>query len=104
MTHTFPNAPDGWSPDDAKALAAELDIELTDDHWSVVQALQEYFAKHDIPNRRELTDALEERFHVIGGLKRLYILFPNGPIAQGCQLAGLEVPAGNIDKSFGSVV
>ena len=102
--NTFPNAPHGWQPDDAKAIADEQGIELTDDHWSVVQGLQEYFAKHDSPNRRELTDALEERFHVIGGLKQLYKMFPNGPIAQGCQLAGLEIPSGNIDKSFGSVV
>jgi len=104
MNHTFPNAPQGWQPEDAIALANESDIELTDNHWSVIQALQEYFTKNESPNRRELTDALEERFHVIGGLKKLYILFPNGPIAQGCQLAGLEVPAGNVDKSFGSVV
>lgn len=100
----FPNAPRGWKPENAIAHAEDQGIELTEAHWSVIEALQEYFSKHEIPNRRELTDALEERFHIIGGLKQLYKLFPNGPIAQGCQLAGLEVPAGNVDKSFGSVV
>jgi tRNA 2-thiouridine synthesizing protein E len=34
----------------------------------------------------------------------LFKLFPKGPIAQGCRLAGLEPPAGSVDLGFGSVV
>ena len=100
----FPHAPHGWQPADAEVHAEDQGIQLTEQHWTVIQALQDYFAKHEFPNRRELTDALEERFHIIGGLKQLYKLFPQGPVAQGCQLAGLEIPSGSIDKSFGSVV
>jgi sulfur relay (sulfurtransferase) DsrC/TusE family protein len=67
--------------------------------------LQEYFAKHEPKDihLRELHDALEEKFHRAGGIKHLYMLFPKGPIAQGCRVAGLAVPAGAIDRSFGSV-
>ena len=43
-------------------------------------------------------------FHIKGGMKYLYKLLPKGPISQGCALAGIENPAGNIDRSFGSVV
>ncbi len=101
----FPHAPQGWSKEEAAAGAGELlGVPLTDDHWEVVKALQLYFATHEFPNRRELTDALEEKFYHKGGRRYLYLLFPNGPVSQGCQLAGLEMPAGSIDKSFGSSV
>ena len=100
----FPNAPDDWSIEDATTEASNLGIDLSDDHWQVVHALHEYFGKNDTINRRELTDALEEKFHAQGGLKYLYKLLPGGPVAQGCALAGIGQPAGSVDQSFGSVV
>ena len=102
----FPNAPQGWKPEDAEKIAKQQDLELNSDHWDVISALQNYFNSHDKPqrNRREVTDALEEMFHIKGGMKFLYRLLPKGPISQGCALAGIENPAGNIDRSFGSVV
>lgn len=102
----FPHAPAGWSVDEAKQAAAEDGLNPDDSHWDAVRALQEYFARHeDGPaiNARELHDALEEKFHVRGGMKYLYRLFPGGPVAQGCRLAGLEPPAGSVDPGFGSV-
>jgi TusE/DsrC/DsvC family sulfur relay protein len=102
---SYPFAPIEWSEDDAEKMARENGIELGADHLEVLSALQEYFSKHDIPdiNARELHDALDERFHSRGGMKYLYVLFPGGPVAQGCRLAGLPVPAGAVDLSFGSV-
>src|SRR5574341_927751 len=47
--------------------------------------------------------ALDEKFHRQGGIRRLYLLFPGGPVAQGCPLAGLKAPAGATDRGFGSV-
>ncbi|MGD8207255.1 MAG: TusE/DsrC/DsvC family sulfur relay protein [Thiohalocapsa sp.] len=99
----FPNAPEDWSREAAEATAREESVELTADHWAVIAALQHYFKNHDNPNVRALHDALDERFHAQGGLKYLYEIFPGGPVAQGCRLAGLEPPPGAVDKSFGSV-
>lgn len=99
----FPNAPDDWSRATAETAASADGIELTDDHWDAIRALQRYFAQHQRPNVRELHDALDEHFHAQGGLKFLYTCFPGGPVAQGCRFAGLEAPAGAADKSFGSV-
>lgn len=101
----FPHAPAGWSVAEVAAAAATDGLDLGSDHWEVVHALQEYFARHeDQPvNTRELHDALDEKFHAKGGLKYLYTLFPGGPIAQGCLIAGLEPPAGSLDTGFGSV-
>ena len=101
----YPFAPLGWQQRDAEQLAAQQGITLGADHLEAIRALQEYFARHDKPevNMRELHDALDERFHGRGGMRHLYKLFPGGPVAQGCALAGLPVPAGALDKSFGSV-
>ena len=100
---SFPFAPSDWSKASAESVASEERVALSEDHWEMLRALQEYFAKHDHPNVRELHDALEEKFHIKGGLKFLYGLFPGGPVAQGCRIAGLQPPPGSTDKSFGSV-
>jgi tRNA 2-thiouridine synthesizing protein E len=101
----FPHAPAGWTPAAALEAARQEGIELGAEHWEGLRALQEYYARHEYlpPNLRELHDALGEKFHPQGGIKHLYQLFPGGPIAQGCRLAGLKVPAGAIDRGFGSV-
>lgn len=99
----FPNSPEGWTRSIAENTAAQEGLELGEDHWQAIRAVQEYFAKNDVPRVRELHDALDEKFHSQGGIKYLYLLFPAGPVAQGCRLAGLQAPAGTVDKSFGSV-
>lgn len=99
----FPDAPPEWTRASAEASAADEGISLTEDHWSVVRALQHFFAADHRPSVRAIHDALNERFHTTGGLKYLYEIFPGGPVAQGCRLAGLEAPSGAVDTSFGSV-
>jgi tRNA 2-thiouridine synthesizing protein E len=101
----FPHAPEGWTRARAKEAAKQEGLQLGDEHWTALRALQEYYAKHETPgvNMRELHDALDEKFHARGGIRHLYALFPGGPIAQGCRIAGLKAPAGAIDRGFGSV-
>ena len=104
--NSFQHAPYDWSPEAAEQLAQGEGLELSDEHWEELGALHEYYARHEFDhiNVRELSDALDEKFHDRGGIKYLYTLFPKGPIAQGCRLAGLEMPAGAVDKGFGSVI
>jgi tRNA 2-thiouridine synthesizing protein E len=101
----FPHAPADWTRERALGTAHGEGLTLGADHWAAIRGLQEFFARHaeGTVNLRELSDALEEKFHYKGGMKYLYTLFPGGPIAQGSRLAGLKAPAGAIDKSFGSV-
>lgn len=102
----FPHAPADWSREDALEVARKEGLALTDDHWEAVRALQTYYANHEDEatiNLRNLHDALDEHFHQKGGLKYLYTLFPGGPIAQSCRLAGLKAPVIAADRSFGSV-
>jgi tRNA 2-thiouridine synthesizing protein E len=103
MADSFPHAPGDWNVSVAEAVAREDGLELTDDHWQLIRALQEYYNKAERPHLRQIKDALEESFHSRGGMKYLYEIIPGGPVAQGCRLAGLDVPAGAVDKSFGSV-
>jgi len=102
----FPFAPSDWSPESAESTAASEGLELSEIHWRVVRALQEFYAQHETPtiNVREVHDALDEHFHAEGGIKYLYTIFPKGPLAQGCLLAGLQAPGGGQDKGFGSAV
>ncbi len=101
----FPHAPPDWTTAAALEAARREGLEPGADHWEALRALHEYYARHaDIAiNLRELHDALDEKFHRKGGIKGLYLLFPGGPVAQGCRLAGLKAPAGATDKGFGSV-
>jgi tRNA 2-thiouridine synthesizing protein E len=105
ISGNFPYAPTDWSKEEAEDVARQEGLDLGEDHWRELQALQEYYSRRDEHvSVRELHDALDERFHSQGGYKYLFSLFPGGPIAQGCRLAGLEPPAGAIDRGFGSVV
>lgn len=103
---SFPYAPEEWSTESAEALARDEGLTLGEDHWREISALQEYYSRHEIGHVhvRELSDALDEKFHEKGGMKYLYGLFPKGPIAQGCRVAGLPMPRGAVDKGFGSVI
>jgi len=100
---SFPNAPKNWNLDVAKDAAKTDGLNLSDDHWDLIRALQEYYGKVEFPHMRQIKDALDEKFHSQGGMKYLYQIIPGGPVAAGCRLAGLNVPAGAIDPSFGSV-
>jgi len=46
-TARFPYAPQDWSEADAEKLAEEEGLELTQDHWDQLRALQEYCHKHE---------------------------------------------------------
>jgi TusE/DsrC/DsvC family sulfur relay protein len=105
MPASFPHAPEGWTPAAAVEAARREGLEIGEEHWEAVRALHEYYARHEAGavHLRELHDALDEKFHHRGGIRHLYMLFPAGPVAQGCRIAGLKVPAGAIDRGFGSV-
>lgn len=99
-------APPDWTPQVAHQMALKEGLMLTPEHLEAIKALQEYFARNaDIGiHGRALHDALDEHFHRQGGIKFLYRIFPGGPVAQGCRLAGLKAPATAVDQSFGSVM
>lgn len=93
-----------WSPKVAAEAAEKEGLLLEEAHWRVVAWLRERFREEGPEWRaREVTRALAEEFAEEGGLRYLYTLFPRGPLAQGCRLAGLPLPVGVLDPAFGSV-
>jgi len=99
----FPFAPPDWREQDALLVAKQLKIDMDEEHWEIVRALQEYYFKHQRIRVRELLDALDEKFHYLGGAKFLLQKFPGGPINQGCCIGGLTSPSGTFDLAYGTV-
>jgi len=87
---------DDWSEEIAIAMAAEDDIELSSEHWEVINFLREYFEEYEFaPAVRILTKAIAKKLGNDKGYSRyLYSLFPYGPAKQGCRFAGLPKPTG----------
>ncbi len=87
-----------WSEEIANEMAKGDDIELTDEHWEVINFLREYFEEYQIaPAVRVLTKAIAKKMGKDkGNSKYLYTLFPYGPGKQGCRFAGLPKPTGCI--------
>ena len=93
-----------WSPRVASRLAAEAGLVLEEDQWLVIYWLREQFRTRGPEwTAREVSRALERDFGESGGQRHLYELFPRGPLFQACRIAGLPLPHGTIDRSFGSV-
>jgi len=85
-----------WTPDIATALAAEEDVELSEEHWDIINFLREYYEEYQIaPAVRVLTKSVGKRLgKEKGNSKYLYSLFPYGPGKQACKYAGLPKPTG----------
>lgn len=94
---------DPWSEEVARQIAADEQLDLDEARLDALSWLREhYMTCGPAPNARTLLRAMEEHFRLEGGRRHLFELFPRGPISQGCRLAGLPEPSGNIDPSFGT--
>jgi len=78
-------------------IAAEEGLQLTDEHWKVINFLREKYREDGhTPNLRSLLKGLQEE----GGMpqadsKLMFDLFPGGGAAkQGCKIGGLPQPKG----------
>ncbi|MDP6705738.1 MAG: TusE/DsrC/DsvC family sulfur relay protein [Alphaproteobacteria bacterium] len=85
-----------WSEKLADLIAEEEDIEMSDDHWEVVNFLRDYYEEYQIaPAIRVLTKAIKKKLGADkGNSQYLYELFPYGPAKQACKIAGLPKPTG----------
>lgn len=93
---------DAVSDEVVRRNALEEGIELTDEHWVVIDSLREdYRALEGVPAARDLLDRLSERFETRGGRRYLFWLFPAGPVTQIARIAGLPAPEHGVDPSFG---
>lgn len=78
--------PDQWNGDIAQAIAGELNIELTQTHWDVLNWLREQHYQGQEVNIRKVGKS------GIVDIKQFYQLFPGGPLKNASKIAGLKKP------------
>ena len=85
-----------WSEDVAKEIAKGENVDMSDNHWEVVNFLRQYYDEYQIaPAVRVLTKAIGKKLGPEKGTSEyLYGLYPYGPGKQACKIAGLPKPTG----------
>ena len=80
---------DEWSPELAKTLAANIGLDLTDEHLAVITFLREDY-------KEQGETATLRRVSTVGGFptKKLFELFPKKPAKKMSYVAGLPKPHG----------
>ena len=80
-----------WDKDVGQALAAIEAIELTQEHWDVLEYLRDEFQNNNgnQPMERQINKDMGKRWGRTVSSKDLYKLFPLAPSKQGNRVAGL---------------
>ena len=83
-----------WSPDVAQQLAQAEGIELTAEHWQVLELLRQFYREFDSsPAMRALVKYVRlELGPEQGKSSYLLSLFPGSPAKIGSKIAGLPKP------------
>lgn len=78
-----------WDEEIAKALAVQIEIDLTDEHWKAIRFLREDY-------KTEGETATSRRVQTVGGIpvKEQFALFPKKPAKKMAYIAGLPKPKG----------
>ena len=85
----FLTDPAEWDDALGTALAAQIGIEMTDEHWHAVRFLRKDFQETgETPTLR--------RVSTVGGIpiKKLFVMFPQKPAKKMAYVAGLPKPVG----------
>ena len=85
-----------WDKEVGQVLAESEKIVMTQDHWTVVQLMRDYYAEHQvIPIARDFTALMAESLgSTKGNSKYLATLFPTEQLKQCAKVAGLTRMAG----------
>lgn len=80
---------DEWSEDLGLLLAAQIGVDMSDEHWTAIR-----FLRSDFPQHGET--ATLRRVSTVGGIatKQLFTLFPKKPAKKMAYIAGLPKPHG----------
>ena len=81
---------EGWDEHNASVKAMKEGVLLTNEHWGVLEYLQNYYLENGWPNSaRKMVRIMDEAFSEHGGKQFLYRLFPGSPVKQATRIAGL---------------
>lgn len=83
-----------WSPDVAEAIASRDNIELTAEHWEIINKVRDYYAEYKIsPAARIIVKLLKDHYAPDRG-SSIYLmkLFTGRPARMVNKIAGLPKP------------
>ncbi len=82
---------DEWDDEIANALAAADELELTDDHWTIISFIRDFFGEYEItPSVNAVLKSVGDKITGPDGASDIIDqLFPQDGYNQACRLAGL---------------
>ncbi|MDF0750353.1 TusE/DsrC/DsvC family sulfur relay protein [Marinobacter sp. 71-i] len=91
----FLESAERWTPRVAEVIANEDGIDLSENHWEIIEFLRFFYKEHEVspPSNRLFVKAVKERFGEEKG-NSIYLmqLFPGTPAKTACRIAGLPRP------------
>ena len=87
--------PEEWNPEIARLLAAEENLDLTQDYWRILDFMRTYWMDHRVaPDVRHVIEYLvnEQGYAKKAAKKQLFDMFPYGYVKQACKIAGMQRP------------
>lgn len=86
--------PEDWNRDVAQALADEVGVVMSDEHWQIVEFIHaSYAASQVVPEARKLLRQMKSMWGPERATRRyLYRLFPAGYAQTACKIAGMRKP------------
>ena len=87
--------PDLWSHEFAEYVAANERIELTPDHWEIIDFVRDSYAEHRVAvDVRHVLKLLQNKLGINkhDAKMRMLDLFPYGYVKQAVKMAGMKQP------------
>ncbi|MXX94697.1 MAG: TusE/DsrC/DsvC family sulfur relay protein [Gammaproteobacteria bacterium] len=85
--------PRSWTIDYAKSVAAELNVNLTDEHWLIIHAVRDFYTKTGMsPSMRPLMKIVQTKAPNLANSIKLSELFTNQTTRVIAQISGLPKP------------
>ncbi len=83
-----------WDTSIAEALATQDGLDLTDEHWQIINVVRDiYLQTETTPPMRLLIKAIKKQLgEQLANSRHLYRLFPDGPVRLASKYAGLPKP------------
>ncbi|MCR4377500.1 MAG: TusE/DsrC/DsvC family sulfur relay protein [Rhodospirillales bacterium] len=82
--------PADWTESLAERLAAQVDLNLSAEHWQVIHFVRQWYEEHAVaPSGRDVTAFMKSQG---ASRNRLFELFPYGYVQQTCKIAGMKKP------------
>ncbi len=87
---------DEWNEAVAEGIAKNEKVELTPEHWDIINTAREYFQENGtVAEPRAFSKIMKEKFGADrSDSKYIYALFPYGLIKSANKIAGLPRPKG----------